>query len=55
MSEVKIFFEEGQEVRYLTGTILEETNEAIKLKRKDGIFKIFKTHIIKIEYEKNNL
>lgn len=47
--EVKIIFYEGNEIRALRGILINEDEFFIKLKRKDGIFRINKTYIIKIE------
>lgn len=47
--EVKIIFYEGNEVRSLRGTILNEDEFFINLQRKDGNFRIGKKFIIKVE------
>jgi hypothetical protein len=51
--ESKIIFEEGDKTRALRGEITEEDTLFITLKRKDGIFRIAKRMIIKIEQLNN--
>ena len=47
--EVKIIFDEGNNIRSLRGTIINEDEFFINLQRKDGVFRIGKKFIIKIE------
>lgn len=47
--ESKIIFEEGEDVRVLRGIIESEDEFFINLKRKDGVFRIAKRMIIRIE------
>lgn len=47
--EVKIVFKEGEEVRVLRGTKIDEDGVFVVLQRHDGRFWINKTEIIKIE------
>lgn len=48
-TESKITFEVGEEVRVLRGYIVDEDEHFITVKRNDGIHKISKKYIIKIE------
>jgi len=52
--EVKIVFKEGEDVRVLRGTIDHEDEFFIFIKRNDGLFRINKQFIIKIEEGNNN-
>jgi hypothetical protein len=47
--EVKIIFKDGEDVRVLRGTIDHEDTFFVYLKRLDGIHRIGKNFIIKIE------
>lgn len=47
--EVKIIFKDGEDVRALRGTIDHEDTFFVYLKRLDGIHRIGKNFIIKIE------
>jgi hypothetical protein len=47
--ESKIIFEEGDDIRVLRGIIESEDEFFVTLKRKDGIFKIAKRKIVRIE------
>jgi hypothetical protein len=51
--EVKIVFKEGEDIRVLRGQIDHEDEFFVFVKRNDGIFRINKQFIIKIE-EGNN-
>lgn len=49
MTESKIVYKEGNDIRALRGTIDGEDDIFIVLKRRDGIIRINKADIIKIE------
>jgi len=53
MSEVKVVYRDEEIVRILRGTIEKEDEFFITIKRKDGIFRINKSCILRIE-EGNN-
>ena len=52
--EVKIIFEEGDNTRALRGVITDEDDYFIWIQRSDGLFKIGKKYIIKIEELKHD-
>jgi hypothetical protein len=47
--ESKIIFEEGEGIRVLRGVLESEDEYFVTLKRKDGVFKIAKRKILRIE------
>jgi len=49
MTESKIVYKEGNDIRALRGTIDGEDDIFIVLKRRDGVIRINKNDIIKIE------
>jgi len=51
--EVKIVFNDADNIRVLRGVIDHEDNFFIYLKRNDGVFRIGKQFIVKIEGENN--
>lgn len=48
--ESKIIFEENNETRVLRGVIVSEDSFFVTVKRRDGIFKIAKRTILRIEH-----
>ncbi|MHA1280225.1 MAG: hypothetical protein ACTSQ8_23840 [Candidatus Helarchaeota archaeon] len=51
MSECKVVYKEGDDIRALRGTIDGEDDIFIVLKRRDGVIRINKNNVIKIEGE----
>ena len=49
MSEQKIIFKLGEDIRVLRGILQKEDETFIYLKRRDGVHRINKEQIIKIE------
>lgn len=48
-SEAKILYFEGDELRVFRGTIVAEDDLFISIRRRDGIVRIAKSHVVKID------
>ncbi|MCK4457450.1 MAG: hypothetical protein KAW39_06895 [Thermoplasmata archaeon] len=47
--EVKVLYLEGETLRVFRGVLVEEDEIFVSLKRRDGVVRISKNHIIKID------